>query len=157
MTFIIVWLGLCGVLALLATVPLWLDIAVVAFLRSYGLDKDFKLNVETNHATLAGHTMMHELAYASMQGLLGSIDANRGDLLLPSIHVAEQLRQIVLWHIFHVHVLHIPESRIKDRRLHRKDWHRQGRSNNSTDCKCSYSPSHSPRFSYEPMLPFEPY
>ncbi len=55
---------------------------VVAFLRGYGLDKDFKLNVETNHATLAGHTMMHELAYASSYGLLGSIDANRGDLLL---------------------------------------------------------------------------
>lgn len=54
----------------------------VAFLRGYGLDKDFKLNVETNHATLAGHTMMHELAYASMCGALGSIDANRGDLLL---------------------------------------------------------------------------
>jgi xylose isomerase len=56
--------------------------AVVAFLRSYGLDRDFKLNVETNHATLAGHTMMHELTYAQAQGLLGSIDANRGDLLL---------------------------------------------------------------------------
>src|SRR6266480_2310053 len=56
--------------------------AVVAFLRSYGLADHFKLNVETNHATLAGHTMMHELAYASAQGLLGSIDANRGDLLL---------------------------------------------------------------------------
>jgi xylose isomerase len=56
--------------------------AVVAFLRGYGLANDFKLNVETNHATLAGHTMMHELAYASAQGLLGSIDANRGDLLL---------------------------------------------------------------------------
>jgi xylose isomerase len=56
--------------------------AVVAFLKSNGLDRDFKLNVETNHATLAGHTMMHELAYASMHGLLGSIDANRGDLLL---------------------------------------------------------------------------
>jgi xylose isomerase len=55
---------------------------VVAFLKAYGLDKDFKLNVETNHATLAGHTMMHELTYASMHGLLGSIDANRGDLLL---------------------------------------------------------------------------
>ncbi len=54
----------------------------VAFLRGYGLDKDFKLNIETNHATLAGHTMMHELAYASINGLLGSIDANRGDLLL---------------------------------------------------------------------------
>jgi xylose isomerase len=56
--------------------------AVIAFLRTHGLDKDFKLNVETNHATLAGHTMMHELAYASAHGLLGSIDANRGDLLL---------------------------------------------------------------------------
>ncbi|MFO0964652.1 MAG: xylose isomerase [Gemmataceae bacterium] len=54
----------------------------VAFLRGYGLDKDFKLNIETNHATLAGHTMMHELTYASAAGLLGSIDANRGDLLL---------------------------------------------------------------------------
>jgi xylose isomerase len=56
--------------------------AVVAFLQTYGLVQDFKLNVETNHATLAGHTMMHELAYAAAQGLLGSIDANRGDLLL---------------------------------------------------------------------------
>ena len=56
--------------------------AVVAFLRTYGLVQDFKLNVETNHATLAGHTMMHELSYAAAQGLLGSIDANRGDLLL---------------------------------------------------------------------------
>jgi len=56
--------------------------AVVAFLRSHGLANDFKLNIETNHATLAGHTMMHELAYASLHGLLGSIDANRGDLLL---------------------------------------------------------------------------
>lgn len=55
---------------------------VIAFLRTHGLAAEFKLNVETNHATLAGHTMMHELAYASMQGLLGSIDANRGDLLL---------------------------------------------------------------------------
>lgn len=54
----------------------------VAFLRGYGLDKDFKLNVETNHATLAGHTMMHELQYSSINGMLGSIDANRGDLLL---------------------------------------------------------------------------
>ena len=42
----------------------------------------FKLNLETNHATLAGHTMMHELDYAGMQGALGSIDANTGDLLL---------------------------------------------------------------------------
>jgi xylose isomerase len=56
--------------------------AVVAFLRTYGLANDFKLNLETNHATLAGHEMMHELAYAAAQGLLGSMDANRGDLLL---------------------------------------------------------------------------
>src|SRR5205823_1171164 len=56
--------------------------AVVAFLRTYGLAEHFKLNIETNHATLAGHTMTHELAYASNLGLLGSIDANRGDLLL---------------------------------------------------------------------------
>jgi len=56
--------------------------AVVAFLRTYGLADHFKLNVETNHATLAGHTMMHELTYAWAQGLLGSMDANRGDLLL---------------------------------------------------------------------------
>jgi xylose isomerase len=56
--------------------------AVVAFLKSHGLDRDFKINVETNHATLAGHEMMHELAYSSLHGLLGSIDANRGDLLL---------------------------------------------------------------------------
>ena len=56
--------------------------AVVAFLTSYGLKDHFKLNLETNHATLAGHTMMHELAYASINGVLGSMDANRGDLLL---------------------------------------------------------------------------
>ena len=55
---------------------------VVAFLRTHGLANDFKLNVETNHATLAGHTMMHELVFAAMHGMLGSIDANRGDLLL---------------------------------------------------------------------------
>ena len=52
------------------------------FLRAYGLMDHFKLNIETNHATLAGHTMMHELEYAGMQGALGSIDANTGDLLL---------------------------------------------------------------------------
>jgi xylose isomerase len=54
----------------------------LAFLRGYGLDKDFKFNVETNHATLAKHTMGHELAYAAAAGMLGSVDANRGDLLL---------------------------------------------------------------------------
>jgi xylose isomerase len=54
----------------------------LAFLRGYGLDKDFVFNVETNHATLAKHTMGHELVYASINGMLGSIDANRGDPLL---------------------------------------------------------------------------
>jgi xylose isomerase len=52
---------------------------VIGFLRHYGLDKDFKLNIEVNHATLAGHTFQHELQMASDAGLLGSIDANRGD------------------------------------------------------------------------------
>lgn len=52
---------------------------VVGFLRNYGLDKDFKLNVEVNHATLASHTFQHELQVAADAGLLGSIDANRGD------------------------------------------------------------------------------
>ncbi len=56
--------------------------ACLNFLRSYDLLKHFKLNIETNHATLAGHEMMHELEYAGMQGALGSIDANTGDLLL---------------------------------------------------------------------------
>lgn len=52
---------------------------VIGFLRHHGLDKDFKLNIEVNHATLAGHTFEHELACAVDAGLLGSIDANRGD------------------------------------------------------------------------------
>ena len=56
--------------------------ACINFLRAYGLTDRFKLNIETNHATLAGHTMMHELDYAGLQGMLGSIDANTGDLLL---------------------------------------------------------------------------
>ncbi len=56
--------------------------ACINFLRTYDLTDQFKLNIETNHATLAGHTMMHELEYAAIQGVLGSIDANRGDLLL---------------------------------------------------------------------------
>ncbi len=56
--------------------------ACINFLRAYDLLDAFKLNLETNHATLAGHTMMHELEYAGMQGALGSIDANTGDLLL---------------------------------------------------------------------------
>jgi xylose isomerase len=54
----------------------------LAFLRGYGLEKEFQFNVETNHATLANHTMGHELMYASASGMLGSIDANRGDPLL---------------------------------------------------------------------------
>jgi xylose isomerase len=52
---------------------------VVGFLRHYGLDKDFKINIEVNHATLAGHTFQHELQVAADAGMLGSIDANRGD------------------------------------------------------------------------------
>lgn len=52
---------------------------VIGFLREYGLDKDFKLNIEVNHATLAGHTFQHELQVAADAGMLGSIDANRGD------------------------------------------------------------------------------
>lgn len=51
----------------------------IGFLREYGLDKDFKLNIEVNHATLAQHTMQHELAVAAKADMLGSIDANRGD------------------------------------------------------------------------------
>ena len=52
---------------------------VIGFLRANGLDKDFKVNIEVNHATLAGHTFEHELACAVDAGMLGSIDANRGD------------------------------------------------------------------------------
>lgn len=54
----------------------------IEFLRKYGLDKDFKLNIEANHATLAGHTFQHDLRIAAVAGLLGSVDANQGDLLL---------------------------------------------------------------------------
>ena len=52
---------------------------VVGFLKAHGLDKDFKVNIEVNHATLAGHTFEHELCVAVDNGMLGSIDANRGD------------------------------------------------------------------------------
>lgn len=52
---------------------------VIGFLRANGLDKDFKLNIEVNHATLAGHTFEHELQCAADAGMLGSIDANKGD------------------------------------------------------------------------------
>jgi xylose isomerase len=59
------------------------DVATaIGFLRSYGLDKDFKLNIENNHATLAGHTFQHELRLARESGFFGSVDANQGDLLL---------------------------------------------------------------------------
>lgn len=56
------------------------DVAtIIGFLRHFGLDRDFKLNIEVNHATLAGHTFQHELQVAADAGLLGSIDANKGD------------------------------------------------------------------------------
>ena len=55
---------------------------VLGFLRKYGLDKDFKMNIEANHATLAQHTFQHELCVARVNGAFGSIDANQGDSLL---------------------------------------------------------------------------
>ena len=55
---------------------------VIGFLRKYGLDKDFKLNIEAYHATLAQHTFQHELRVARTNGMFGSIDANQGDPLL---------------------------------------------------------------------------
>ena len=59
------------------------DVATaIGFLRKYGLDKDFKMNIEANHATLAGHTFQHELRVARENTMFGSIDANQGDLLL---------------------------------------------------------------------------
>lgn len=54
----------------------------IGFLRKYGLDKDFKMNIEANHATLAGHTFQHELRVSAINGMLGSVDANQGDMLL---------------------------------------------------------------------------
>jgi xylose isomerase len=56
--------------------------ACINFLRAYGLADYVKMNIETNHATLAGHSVEHELDYAGAQGFLGSVDANFGDLLL---------------------------------------------------------------------------
>lgn len=53
-----------------------------AFLQRYGLEREFKFNIEANHATLAGHTLSHEVAYALTHHSFGSIDANEGDLLL---------------------------------------------------------------------------
>lgn len=59
------------------------DVATCAnFLRKYNLLDDFKVNIEANHATLAGHTFQHELRAARVNGIFGSIDANQGDLLL---------------------------------------------------------------------------
>lgn len=55
---------------------------VLAFLRKYGLEKHFKMNIEANHATLAGHTFQHELNQARINGVFGSVDANQGDPLL---------------------------------------------------------------------------
>ena len=55
---------------------------VLGFLRRYGLENDLKLNIEANHATLAGHTFQHELRVARVNGAFGSIDANQGDTLL---------------------------------------------------------------------------
>ena len=54
----------------------------IGFLRQYGLDKDFKMNIEANHATLAQHTFQHELRISAINGMLGSVDANQGDPLL---------------------------------------------------------------------------
>ncbi|KJD31448.1 xylose isomerase [Tamlana nanhaiensis] len=51
----------------------------IGFLKAYGLDKDFKINIEVNHATLAQHTFQHEIEVAAKAGMLGSLDANRGD------------------------------------------------------------------------------
>jgi xylose isomerase len=78
--------------------------ACLNFLREYGLMDHFKLNIETNHATLAGHTMEHELTVAANAGMLGSIDANRGDTLIgwdtdqfpTDIHLATQVMLVVL-------------------------------------------------------------
>ena len=59
------------------------DVAAgIAFLRTHGLDQHFKFNIETNHATLAGHTVHHEIETAAAHGMFGSVDANTGDLLL---------------------------------------------------------------------------
>ncbi|MDF1756177.1 MAG: xylose isomerase [Verrucomicrobiales bacterium] len=78
--------------------------ACLNFLREYGLMDHFKLNIETNHATLAGHTMEHELTVSANAGMLGSIDANRGDTLIgwdtdqfpTDIHLATQVMLVVL-------------------------------------------------------------
>ncbi len=56
--------------------------SIWGFLQEFGLENVFKLNIETNHATLAGHSMQHELHFARTKGILGSVDANQGDTLL---------------------------------------------------------------------------
>lgn len=55
---------------------------VIGFLKTYGLEKYYKFNIEANHATLAAHTFQHDLRVARINGMLGSIDANQGDLML---------------------------------------------------------------------------
>lgn len=55
---------------------------VLSFLQKYGLQNEIKVNLEANHATLAGHTFQHEIAFAVANGILGSVDMNRGDTLL---------------------------------------------------------------------------
>ncbi len=78
--------------------------ACLNFIGRNGLDGIVKLNIETNHATLAGHTMMHELEYARIHNALGSIDANTGDLLLgwdtdqfpTDIYLATQIMMVIL-------------------------------------------------------------
>jgi xylose isomerase len=78
--------------------------ACLNFLREYGLMEHFKLNIETNHATLAGHTMQHDLTVAASAGALGSIDANTGDTLIgwdtdqfpTDIYLTTQIMLIVL-------------------------------------------------------------
>jgi xylose isomerase len=80
--------------------------ACLNFLRQYGLMDKFRLNIETNHATLAGHTMEHELTVAADAGMLGSIDANRGDTLIgwdtdqfpTDIYLTTQVMLVVLLH-----------------------------------------------------------
>lgn len=78
--------------------------ACLNFLREYNLMDHFKLNIETNHATLAGHTMEHELTVSANAGMLGSIDANRGDTLIgwdtdqfpTDVYLATQVMLVVL-------------------------------------------------------------
>ena len=52
---------------------------MIGFLKTHNLDKDFKLNIEPNHTTLAGHSYEHDIVLASKLGFLGSIDSNTGD------------------------------------------------------------------------------